>query len=542
MAAAAGPVATVLGTHRPVGAQPRGSVTPANLELVTLTEDRAVFTWYTGYEGSDDGLARMEPAPGDAEIAWGTHPDRLDQVAGGRATDTPYHVVEIDGLEPGREYWYEARSGGVAVPPTVLALVGGNAVSTDDGPPPETGPYRFTTPQPPPGDFLFSIILCNDMHIGETTAGLVGALPGIEGISQLPGLDPYPEIMLAALVADAERLGASYLLAAGDITAEAVPVDVAKAKELLDRFGDRQSDWYAARGNHDREHDGPEWATCSIGPHGGHDCFRDDFYPDGEPTWFSEDLHGLRVIGLDTYDTAGTGGGAGLMTAEQLDWFRRELASDPGRPTVVFGHHPLTVTGSPYPVTDGSLLDTDQAASVVAEYASTPGVFLHHAGHTHRNKRSALPEAPQVVHQEVAAVKEYPGGFTLMRVHTGGYALNFHKSSGEDALAWNERSRMQIGGTWPQFSLGTNVADRNHVVELDLSSVSAPPAAVAPASTVPGVASTTEVSPPSGGGSAIVPVAAGAAAVTAVAAGAVAWHRRGADADAEEPVLHDSDV
>ena len=113
MALSAGPAgAAVFATAGRVGAQLSGAVTPANLELVTLAEDRAVFTWYTGYAGSDDGLGRMEPAPGEAELAWGVAPDRLDQLAAGRATDTPYHVVELTGLEPGRTYYYEARSGG----------------------------------------------------------------------------------------------------------------------------------------------------------------------------------------------------------------------------------------------------------------------------------------------------------------------------------------------------------------------------------------------------------------------------------------------
>ena len=85
------------------------------------------------------------------------------------------------------------------------------------------GPYSFTTPLPPPGRFLFSIVLCNDLHMGETTAGPGRRAPQIIGIQQEPGLPPYPEVMLESLVADATALGADYLLAAGDITAEAVP-------------------------------------------------------------------------------------------------------------------------------------------------------------------------------------------------------------------------------------------------------------------------------------------------------------------------------
>ena len=45
-----------------------GAVTPVNLELVTLAEDHAVITWYTGNAGTDDGLGRMIPAPADGEV------------------------------------------------------------------------------------------------------------------------------------------------------------------------------------------------------------------------------------------------------------------------------------------------------------------------------------------------------------------------------------------------------------------------------------------------------------------------------------------
>ena len=96
-------------------------------------------------------------------------------------------------------------------------------------------------------------------------------------------------------------------------------------------------------------------------------------------------------------------------------------------------------------------------------------MLLHHAGHTHRNKRTVSPVAPNVTHQEISAGKEYPGGFSLLRLHTGGYALNFHKTRSDLAREWTERSRQEILGLWPQFALGTSVSDRNTVVQRDLS-------------------------------------------------------------------------
>src|SRR3954447_26513803 len=106
--------------------------TAVNLELVTLTEDRAVITWYTGFTGTDDGLGRMVPAPADGVVHWGTHPDRLRRTAGSRHQDTPYHYVELTGLEPGQTYYYEARSDGKRAVPTTFDLIAGNAVGTDD--------------------------------------------------------------------------------------------------------------------------------------------------------------------------------------------------------------------------------------------------------------------------------------------------------------------------------------------------------------------------------------------------------------------------
>jgi hypothetical protein len=527
-AVAAAPAGAAVLTPRRASAGTGAAIAPANLELVTLAEDRAVITWYTGYAGSDDGLGRMEPAPSDAEVRWGTDPTRLDQVAAGRRTDTPYHWVELTGLEPGRTYYYEARSAGQLVAPTAFSLIDGNAVSTDTGAATGTGPFRFTAPAAPAGDFLFSIVLCNDLHVGETVAGLVGGL-GLEGVSQVPGERPYPEIMMESLVADVRAQGAAYLLAAGDITAEAEPVDLARARELLDGFGDRHQDWYAARGNHDRAHEGEAYASCQVGRWQGNDCFRDTFFPDDEPTWFSQEVNGLRIIGLDTYDKPGDGGDAGALGDEQLEWFLDELRSDPDQPTVVFGHHPLVVQDSPYPITPGTALDAAQAETIIAAYAEAPGVFLHHAGHTHRNKLTELPGAPGVTHQEVAAVKEYPGGATVLRLHTGGYALNFAKASSEDALAWSERSRMQIAGTWPQFSLGSRVADRNLVVERDLSGLTAVPAS--PAAAASSAAGATATSPATGTGSDDdPPVAAlavgGVVALSAIAGATLAVRRR----------------
>ena len=76
--------------------------------------------------------------------------------------------------------------------------------------------------------------------------------------------------------------------------------------------------------------------------------------------------------------------------------------------------------------------------------------------------------------QEVAAVKEYPGGFHLLRVFTGGYALNFYKFRSPLAQEWSERSRPEYLGLAPFYTFG-NASDRNAVFERDFSGLQAAP-------------------------------------------------------------------
>jgi hypothetical protein len=432
-----------------------------HLELVTVTEDRAIITWYTGVPGTYDGLGHMLPAVTEGEVVYGTHPARLDRTA---AEDRPtaHHHVELTGLEPGQTYYYQARSRGKAATPTPLHLIRGNAVGTNRfGLGSSGGPYSFTTPQPPPGRHLLSIALCNDLHVGETTAGLMAGVPLLRGVTQEPGLAPYPEIMSRALVEEAQRRGADLLLAAGDISAGGALRDLAEAKRILDGFGTHGQDYFVVRGNHDRPR-----------RDGDGDAFRDGFLGGEGPAYFARDLGGLRIVGLDTYEKDGNGADAGGLGAEQLYWFKDQLKEHREQPTVVFGHHPLTVRDSVFPVARGQRLGRRQARSILDAYADAPGVFLHHAGHTHRNKRTVLPQAPHVTLQEVSAVKDYPGGFCLLRIHSGGYALNHYKTSSAQAREWGERSRRVAGGLWPHHALGRSVGDRNSMAPHDLSGIS----------------------------------------------------------------------
>ena len=245
--------------------QRKDAVSPVNLELVTLTEDRAVITWYTGYTGTDDGLGRMEPAPADGVVLLGDQPEAAEP--GGR-WPLATHAVSLRRA-------HRARAGRDLLLPSAVERQPGaaDAVHAHQR---QRGRYLRLRARLPA---VRTASRCPSRRRADssspsrcaTTCTWVRRRPGssaaptITGIQQVPGLPPYPEVMLESLVDDASALGASFLLAAGDITAEAAPVDLSRAGKLLKRFGKYRRDYFVTRGNHDRAHTGEAYASCRVG-------------------------------------------------------------------------------------------------------------------------------------------------------------------------------------------------------------------------------------------------------------------------------------
>lgn len=441
---------------------------PINLELVTLTETSAILTWFTGDPTRPDRFGRLAPMPANTELQLGTATGKLRTIYSS-GKQTPYHYVEVRGLEPGETYRVVAKSNGLIATPSTA--VTGGPIGTSALAPRST-PLLFTTPQPPPGRHLFTIALCADLHLGEKTAGLLTTAGGVQippGIQQEAGKRPYAEITADALSRETRERGADLLLAAGDVTSEAAQKDTRNAKHYLDQFGTYKQDYFVARGNHDRAHTTKDAAACSTSTLDGghHDCFHDSFAPD-EKTYFVRERFGLRILGLDTYDKLGNGGDKGYLGAGQLAFVGHELSRDRDRPTIVFGHHPLALDGTTNTLPPLNGLNAAHARQLTTMYKYAPGVFFHLAGHIHRNKRAQSLAVPRVQFQEVSATKEYPGGFSLLRIHEGGYAMNFYKLRDLAAQEWVERSRPEYLGAAPIYTLG-NVADRNYMVKRDLS-------------------------------------------------------------------------
>jgi hypothetical protein len=98
-----------------------GTAVPMHLELVTVSDTRAVFTWYTGDPSNPDDFGRPSPVAAPGRVLIGTSPDPRTWEPIGAHRPTPYHYVEVTGLRPATTYYRRAESDGVAAAPTALS-------------------------------------------------------------------------------------------------------------------------------------------------------------------------------------------------------------------------------------------------------------------------------------------------------------------------------------------------------------------------------------------------------------------------------------
>jgi Icc protein len=181
-----------------------GELLARDLEVVTVTDTSVIITWFTGSPTAKDAFGFPEPVAADTELQLGTvDPTTLAVVPGSLktvfhdTTATAYHYAEVTGLEPGRLYGYVALSNGQQAQPTSMQFPVGVGGSLDF-------PGTFTTLTTPPGRYLFTLALANDLHFGETDSGIIeDNWP--PSFTQDPGLPPYPQVMLQAMLGDLRR-------------------------------------------------------------------------------------------------------------------------------------------------------------------------------------------------------------------------------------------------------------------------------------------------------------------------------------------------
>lgn len=470
-ASAATVVATGVGTQGVAAAAPNQAPFPftglksglvvTDLEVVTVTDASVTFSWAT-YDGPHTAWGELAPlAPADTEVALAPA-DQVDAagelpVVYKDETAVGYHFVTIGNLQPGTTYRFECRSAGLVAEPGLI-------VSSLPTTPEQIG--KFTTLVTPEGEYLTTIALLNDTHIGENGHGILfNNFP--PPLFAEEGAGPYPEIMLTGALAEIKALGIDRVYVNGDATSEARPAEVRRFNEIMNTFGTQGQQWFVTRGNHDRPH------TPDADPSAGYDEFpvlegtenhRDPFGEIlGRPRqqmWVTQ--HGpIRIIGVDS---AKLDESSGEISEEQFAALEQELQSDPNRPTVFLEHHPITTEAAiTHPGGPMFILNATDARRLQQVLNDAPGVFFAGSGHTHRAKRTRGDIGAGVDYLETGACKAYPGGYTLLHVYTGGYQVNFHRVSTADALAWTARARWAVWGFEPEALLG-QVTDRNYVV------------------------------------------------------------------------------
>lgn len=402
------------------------------------------------------------PADSEVRIIQADLPDAMAQVHYD-GSETGYHHMRIDGLQPGTTYRFEARSGGVKAVPNYMATKLADPMTRDG---------YFTTLTRPPGHYVQTVAVLNDTHVGLGEHLVAGT-----------NETPYSYFILEDELAEIKKIAPSIVLINGDITSEARPHELKKAREILDGYGREKVDYFLTRGNHDRPHRAsedpraayetgsqlPRELQASSGSSAGepfYDNVSDFFDLPYQEMWTTRSGN-LRIVGLDSSMAENSAGGT--LHSAQLEAFRNELASDPNAPTIVLSHHPLTrqqaatAWGSrPF------LMDKCSATEVERIEASAPGTFLHLGGHTHRGRRSRGHIATGVEFLETPASGEFPNVYTLIDLYTGGYMVTSHRPDTTRVRGRMVPERWSSHGVLPEGTL-YRTDHRNFTVTRDLS-------------------------------------------------------------------------
>jgi Icc protein len=153
------------------------------------------------------------------------------------------------------------------------------------------------------------------------------------------------------------------VLITGDLVEHGEPEEYARLRGLLDPLS---MPCYVIPGNHDsREHLARAFADRGYLPQGG------GFLHYTVEPW------PVRLVGLDTLVPGAPGG---HLCSQRLDWLDARLAEAPGRPTVVFMHHPPFVTGL-VAMDSMGLEGRDELAEVIRRHPQVERVLC---GHVHR--------------------------------------------------------------------------------------------------------------------------------------------------------------
>ncbi|HMG39914.1 MAG TPA: metallophosphoesterase [Acidimicrobiales bacterium] len=278
----------------------------------------------------------------------------------------------------------------------------------------------------PGGELLTSFCTANDVHFGELECGhLDGFDEGPIYMSE-PDAEPYPTLMNRCAVAEMTEVDPAAVVVKGDLTAFGTLDEYEQFLAVYEpAFGDRL---HHVRGNHD--------------------AYYGETFADTAP--YAVELPGVT---LAVIDTAIPRRESGRVSAESLEWLD-QLAAEADRPVLVFGHHHAWSPDSADRPEGYFGINPDDSERLVELVARRPGILGYFAGHTHRNRVRRFTATGSLPWVEVAAVKDFPGGWAEYRVFEGGILQVFRRVSVPEALAWSEKTRDMYGGLYEGYALG----------------------------------------------------------------------------------------
>lgn len=428
-------------------------VLASDLEVITVTDTSVAFTWATYAPGVQTAYGFIKPTvPSDERVLLGPADSTQLELVHEGYSESGYHHVVIDGLEPGREYRFECWSHNCRAVPSLNITMSKTA-------PEKTG--VVSTLPALEGAHLATFALTNDTHIGKPNHD--GIRIGNLGLSSGPGEQPFASMQLQGLVDTVKAAGLDTLVINGDCTDSNRPEEYDELIRVLDTFGEFGKNWFVTRGNHDVHPPGLPNINGfrGRGIRKGKTAVPDYFSQRLVPTQqhWSTRVGEVRLIGVDTAEFGYAGG---RINERQMRALRAELADDPERPTILFAHHPFTQDAVRSHFGGEAFMVEAQQAKIFQEIlAATPGAKGVFAGHTHRSRRG-IADYGDTDFCERGAALGYPGGYTQIRIHTDGYQISYHRTTTPQSLSWSTKTRWSMFGLEPEFMLG-KISDRNYV-------------------------------------------------------------------------------
>lgn len=288
-----------------------------------------------------------------------------------------------------------------------------------------------TTMAVPPGRLLARFATISDCHVGEPHLGALRRLR--DPLPRPEGLEPYPVRCMAGAIEEAERWGASMIVAKGDLTQNG---KAAEYETVLDVLGGASVPVAVNFGNHDvRGPVAPDRAAAMLSAGG--------FIA----------ATGTRVVDMDgarliLSHTPVPHRHVGKMTTSDIDQVIAGAGATP-LPAFVALHHPLRrrAVQTYYPP---SLRRRDSRTLSAGLRAANPRTVVI-AGHTHRNRRYTVGGVTVV---EVGSTKDYPGQWAGYSVYEGGIRQVVRRVERREAIAWTQMTGRALGGVWRWWSPG----------------------------------------------------------------------------------------